>query len=669
MNTDNSKPKLANEIPVAPSPVPGPATVQPANSDTSIDGIKTMRQVESNNYKKSLAPSPVGQVKEPLKKRTKAKLTGKTILFGLVSLVALLFFCAVISIYTNFDSAFSDLKLEGKVLSSVTNEPINGATIFVDDELSYTTKEDGKYKITGLKQGKVKLRVEANGFRTQEVELGLGNTFFSYTTNKDFLLEPSSKSTLTGSFIGASTDHDFTDDTLEINGKSYTIAKNGTFTAADVTDGTAKLVYKSIAYKDIQKTIQINSSAFNLDPLNLEPSGDITGEMISFIREDKVLDANVTVESVSSNQISISEDGLLTVSDLEIGKTYKLRIEASNYETRDYEIKIVQGENKLFNLSLAENGTAYYLKFREEGKEYNIYSSDYDGIDEKQLTNDPKLEPFNLYLDTDENKLYFQTQKDSVQSTIRDRVGIVYTLDLSNNSLNKVTTSTTNLGNVVPNFKAKKAINLTKGSDSKSRVLQIMNLDGSNRTDLKTLSNGTIDNIFFSEKGDIVYFVEKDIANNKYGLYYLTISDKSVKPVTNDEEIAVLDISPDGTKVLFTSKNKTTSFKDLQIFNTATKDLKSLKQNYSGFQYQFVEGSNDTVLFFDKKGGIDNIFTLNVDSLVEKQITELRDIDKITNIYQQNNLLYYITQRGLNILDLTQPKTGKILKEGVFSSI
>lgn len=579
------------------------------------------------------------------------------------------FFCAVISIYTNFDSAFSDLKLEGKVLNSVSNEPINGVNIFVNDELNYTTKEDGKYKITGLKQGKVKLRVEAGGFRTQEVEVGLGNTFFSYTTNKDFLLEPSSKSTLTGSFIGASTDHDFTDDILEINGKSYPIAKNGTFTAAEVTDGAAKLVYKSIAYKDIQKTVQINSSAFSLDPISLEPAGDITGEMVSFIREDKVLDANVTVESVSSNQISISEDGLLTVSDLEIGKTYKLRIEATNYETRDYEIKIVQGENKLFNLSLAENGTAYYLKFREEGKEYNIYSSDYDGIDEKQLTNDPKLEPFNLYLDKEENKLYFQTQKDRVQSTIRDQAGLIYTLDLSNNSLNKVTTSTTNLGTVVPNFKAKKAINLTKGPDSKSRVLQIMNFDGSNRTDLKTLSNGTIDNIFFSDKGDIVYFVEKDIANNKYGLYYLAVSDKSVKPVTSDEEIAVLDISLDGTKVLFTSKNKTTSFKDLQIFNTVTKDLKSLKQNYSGFQYQFVEGSNDTVLFFDKKGGIDNIFTLNVENLAEEQITNLRDIDKLNNIYQQNNLLYYITQRGLNILDLTQPKTGKILKEGVFSSI
>ena len=669
MNIDNSKPKLANEIPVAPNPVRTSLPVPVSSTNSDIDGIKTMREVERSNYKKSLEPSPVGQIKEPLRGNTKLRLSGKKIVFGFASLVALLFLCALVAIYTNFDSTFSDLKLEGEILNATSSEPINGAEIFVNEELQYTTKEDGKYKITGLEQGKVKLKVAANGYRTQEVEVGMGNTFFSYTTNKDFLLEPSSKSTLTGSFIGASSDHDFTDDILEINGKSYPIAKNGTFSASDVTDGLVKLVYKSLAYKDISQTIQVNSSAFNMDPISLDPAGDITGDMISFIREDKVLNAVVTVESVSSNQISTSEEGLLKVTDLEIGKTYKLRIEATGYETRDYEIKIVQGENKLFNLSLAESGTAYYFKFREEGKEYNIYSSDYDGIDEKQLTNDPLLEPFNLYLNKDENKIYFQTQKDRVQSTIRDQAGLIYTLDLANNSLNKVTTSTTNLGNIVPNFKAKKAINLTKGSDSKSRVLQIMNLDGSNRTDLKTLANGTIDNIFFSDSGAIVYFVENDIGKGKYGLYYLNVSDKAIKPVTTDEEIAVLDISPDGTKVLFTSKNKTTDFKDLQLFNTATNDLKSLKPNYSGFQYQFVEGSNDTVLFFDKKGGVDNIFTMNVDSLAEKQITDLRDIDKITNIYQQNNLLYYITQRGLNILDLTQPKTGKILKEGVFSSI
>lgn len=664
MNNDlTSQSKLANEIPVST-----PQPITPDSVAKEIEGIKTMREIEKTNYKKSINSPTVGEIKEPAKKHVGLKFSGKKALFIFASLVALLFLCAILAIYTNFDTAFSDLKLEGTVLNSTNTTPVNSAEIYVNDELKFTTSEDGKYRVTDLKQGKYKIRIQASGFRTQEVEVGMGNAFFSYTTKKDFLMEPASTATITGSFLG-DIDHDFTDDYLELNNKQYQLAKNGTFSASDVTDGSVKLIYKSLSYLDIEKTIQVNTSSFNLEPIVLVPAGDITGDMQSFLKEEIVTNAKVTVESVNPNQISISEDGKLTVRDLEIGKTYKLRVEASGYETRDYEIEIIQGENKLFNLSIAETGTAYYFKFREEGKEYNIFSSDYDGIDEKQLTNDPKLEPFNLYFDKDENKLYLQTQKDRVTSTIRDQAGLIYTLDLSNNSLNKVTTSTTNLGNVIPNFKAKKAINLTKGSETKSRILQIMDLDGSNRNDLKALSNGTIDNIFLSDDGSSVYFVENDIAKNKYGLYHMNISDKSVKTISNNPEIVVLDISSDGKRVLFSSKNETTDFKDLQIYTTTTSELKTLKANYSGFQYQFATGSNDTILYFDKRSEVDNIYSMNVDSLSEQKITDLREIDKINNIYQQNSLLYYITQRGLNILDLSEPKTGKIVQEGVFNAI
>ncbi len=664
MNNDlTSQSKLANEIPVST-----PQPITPDSVAKEIEGIKTMREIEKTNYKKSINSPTVGEIKEPAKKHVGLKFSGKKALFIFASLVALLFLCAILAIYTNFDTAFSDLKLEGTVLNSTNTTPVNSAEIYVNDELKFTTSEDGKYRVTDLKQGKYKIRIQASGFRTQEVEVGMGNAFFSYTTKKDFLMEPASTATITGSFLG-DIDHDFTDDYLELNNKQYQLAKNGTFSASDVTDGSVKLIYKSLSYLDIEKTIQVNTSSFNLEPIVLVPAGDITGDMQSFLKEEIVTNAKVTVESVNPNQISISEDGKLTVRDLEIGKTYKLRVEASGYETRDYEIEIIQGENKLFNLSIAETGTAYYFKFREEGKEYNIFSSDYDGIDEKQLTNDPKLEPFNLYFDKDENKLYLQTQKDRATSTIRDQAGLIYTLDLSNNSLNKVTTSTTNLGNVIPNFKAKKAINLTKGSETKSRILQIMDLDGSNRNDLKALSNGTIDNIFLSDDGSSVYFVENDIAKNKYGLYHMNISDKSVKTISNNPEIVVLDISSDGKRVLFSSKNETTDFKDLQIYTTTTSELKTLKANYSGFQYQFATGSNDTILYFDKRSEVDNIYSMNVDSLSEQKITDLREIDKINNIYQQNSLLYYITQRGLNILDLSEPKTGKIVQEGVFNAI
>ncbi|MBE0573917.1 hypothetical protein IH575_03375, partial [Candidatus Dojkabacteria bacterium] len=81
--------------------------------------------------------------------------------------------------------------------------------------------------------------------------------------------------------------------------------------------------------------------------------------------------------------------------------------------------------------------------------------------------------------------------------------------------------------------------------------------------------------------------------------------------------------------------------------------------------YQFVKGDNNKLIFFEERESNWNIYTFTLDRSQEERITSLTPDYEIKDIYQESNLLFYLTNRGLLVLDISKPKNFKLVSDTV----
>src|SRR5260221_4219983 len=140
----------------------------------------------------------------------------------------------------------------------------------------------------------------------------------------------------------------------------------------------------------------------------------------------------------------------------------------------------------------------------------------------------------------------------------------------------------------------------------------------------------------------------------------------NVKNVATNKEIAVFDSTEDGTKVLATRVNTNSDLKDLVIYNLTTKETRTLRENFDGNHSQFVKGNNDKIVYFAKRNGGWNIYTFAIDESKEDRISNLTSDYTVNFIYQESNLLFYATSKGLLVLDINNPKNFKTVVDSVY---
>lgn len=671
MSDQNNMPK----VPLAQRlPEPGGKTTL-TNEELARNQVLASREIDKKTYLESSA-HPGAKPQASNNQISKKKFDFKNFNFAksiprAYLIVGFIFFCCFIfiffTLYSDADNSVIKNTLEGQVVDKQSQEGIPGAKITVGEK-TINADSNGKYKISGLDSGKIKIKVEAEGYFTTDFEVSIGSTILSYTTNKNFELEKIKGSQIKGKFIiDSDLKHNFLQDSLYINDVQVTIDNSGTFFANGVEGDTARFVFKSAEYFDIDKTFAIIKGLNELSDIELEPSGEINADFVSFISEDIVLDAEVIIETVPNSKISIDEDGKMKVADLEIGRTYKIRINAPKYLTRDYEVTVKQGINLIPNFRLVEEGFAIFLKDPSVDLDsLQFYRSDFDGGNLKQLTDVVKLNPVAQYFNADENLVYFLSDKDRIDSTIRSDAFIAYSLKVDTQELKKLTTNTTNLGTIIPNFKAKKLVNITTdGQNRNSRVLVLMDIDGGNRVEIRKLQSGEFSNIIISDDGNFVYFYEKNFSSGINSLYQFDVQNKKINFVSDRNNIVTFDSSFDGTRIVYSALNDSTSFTDLFYTDTKINETRTISQNFKGSQFRFVDGSNKDLLFFKTVENEQDLFTINIETGSEQRLTNLDPADKISYVYEENQYVFYITQKGLHVLDLRKPKSFKLVNSSV----
>jgi len=576
------------------------------------------------------------------------------------------FLLFVLMYLTNIDTSLFKITMHGTVTDGLTQDPVSFAKILINGEEAGSSDTSGNYSISNLNQEIAEVKVQADGYDELTQQVAINRGFLAYSFKQDFVLTSSAKATITGKLIPNAT-YDFSGDSIILNDKSYKLKADGTFEITDIKTGTLHFQYSSMSFKDVDKTYVIKAGTNKIQDIVLEPAGDITGVLKSYVSEVLVLGAQFNIENVAANQVKISDDGKFVIQDLDVDKKYKIKVVAQGYKTRDYEINIVQGENKIFDFRLVEDSSIGFL--RKVSNKTQLFVSDLDGVNSEQVTNVgiTNFSPASYYINNDENILYFLSDYEHLNGA-KSNIKVAYSVNLSDNSQTTLTTNKSTLYNVSANFRAKKLINIadTNTFGNTSENLQVYDLNGNSKKDIKTLNNAQFTTAFLSDSGNFIFFIENDAANAGY--YRVDTSTSESKTISQVQDLKPYDATKNGEKTLFARKNSATGFYDLALYTFINNETRILDENLDGFDYQFIKGSDDQILYFATRGGKSDIYKFTISQNKDEKLTNLTSEDKILDIFQsgpEGNFVYYYTNKGLYVMNIQKPVSFKLVTSDV----
>jgi hypothetical protein len=640
-----------------------------------LDQIEKLLQGENltNGTNESFAtvgaPQSISKMKDP----KSGKFIAKAIKYILLFLV--LFsscFLILFAIYlTGLDLRFAKITLNLSVTDQ-SEAGLGGVQVFVNDAQIGLTDSKGKYSITGLDPGTLDFKLSSEGFLDFVEVVQIDRDFFQYSTQKDIKLISAVKATLNGQFNPVIENYKFSDSFIVIkslDGKEIDkvkVAENGEFTLPEITTGKILFGFESPDFMDVEREIMLEPGINRISSINLNPAGDILESYQSYVTNSAINQISILVENHNPDFVSIDyESQTFLVKDLSVGRDYTIRVEAEGFEPRDYNINVQRGYNEIFDLVFVEQGRAVYFGSLDSKTQGYLYASDFDGNDFTQLSDINNLNPNYIYYNKDKDLIYLTTEIDRVRSIVSGSVGLVYSLDPETKVLNKLTTNTSQLGSVTPNFIAEKLINVYK-KDRRDLTysIELRNLDGNSAIPARTTENNfSVNKVLLSNDSTILYSQEENITTQEKSIFVIEIG-KETKLVSDKNESNLLNITSDGKLALFMANETSKDFFDLFLYNFETSETRKVFTNYQGFNIQFLGDSNEELIFMQTVDEIENIYKYRISSNQTEVVTRLTRIYDISAIYQQSDFVFYITNRGLHILDPQKVQSFKLVKEG-----
>jgi Tol biopolymer transport system component len=598
-------------------------------------------------------------------------------MFVLLAVIVLCLSSIAISMITSIDTALIKPSLQGTITATDTSEPIAGVLINMyqvisgeSNEISvtreplatFTTDASGKYSFGNLNIGRYVLEFSSDEYENQAVEVAVSRSFLNYTNTRDFQLTPTGIATIKGKIVVSdNASYDFADDRIVIAEKEYALELDGSFNITDAETGTNTFYFKSSNYIDVERALDLELGTNDLGEIQVEPAGDIVGMLQSWLREELVLDMQITVETVDPKFVTINSNGEFRVRDLVPTRSYRVRFSHPDYVNRDYEIGITQGDNAVFGLRIVENGMVPFQRRTDDGLQ--IFISEFDGGNTKQLTTERRTEAYGEFLKG--NTVYFISTRDRLSSSIGGNAGIVYAIGANGGNPQRVTTNYAELGRVVPNFVAEKLASVRRGEATRSRVLDVMDLEGEGRREILSIPNGTFTDILISDDGDYVVYYTQEQTNEADGLYRAPTSGGEPGLLTNKPNLQIYSVSHDGNRILYSAPNNGTGLNDLYLYTVSTGQDAKIRPSFTGSQYQFIRGSDTKLLFFDLRQSVSDVYLLDTDTNSEKKITNFHATEGVEAVYQQAGYILYQTNKGLYAMDPEVLVPGKLVTSDV----
>jgi Tol biopolymer transport system component len=117
--------------------------------------------------------------------------------------------------------------------------------------------------------------------------------------------------------------------------------------------------------------------------------------------------------------------------------------------------------------------------------------------------------------------------------------------------------------------------------------------------------------------------------------------------------------------VLYSTTDDDTGLTDLHIYMTSNGSDTVVRNAIKGAQYQFLTGSETTLLYFLNSSSGSNMYSLDTTSNAETQLTNYSGAEGVEAVYQQGGYIFYQTNKGLYIMSFSSPKRNKLVTTSI----
>ena len=637
-------------------------SITPPSSDLP-EQVKRSIDLDKKNYQEQslITPQPSEEKPRELTLVQRIRASRRIRKFAIISTIIFSIFVFILGLLflltiTNTDVSIFKITLTGNVVDSISKTGIEGAEIYIDNELKATTNKFGKYSIGGLNLGNANVKIKAEEYTEINQEIPINRLFLYYTTKRDFEMILKEKAVVEGKLISSDKEYKFVDDKIIIDKENYKIKTDGTFRIEGVKVGNQNLNIQLSKFKDINNNIEVKTGVNKIPDIQLTPAGDIEGSLKSYVEGNIVSNIKFNVENISQEQVEINNDKF-RIRDLEVGKEYTINPQAEGYNSRTYKIIIKQGLNTIFDFNLVEKGKTVLFKEDKETRINQFFSFDFDGLNLVKHSNFSKESSnriYDYYFDENTNLIYFTSDKDKVEGQRNNALVLrVYQIDLNDNKESLITKSTDkNL--IQPNFKEKKVLSyrLTGSKRDSDKIYSVNDLEGKQISEFKTVPSTY--NASISSDGNFVLLYEESEKNTQSKVYKFEISSKTEDSFVAGDNFKFFSLSNNANQVLFTSKNPSTPFNDLYLYNFETKEKRTVFQNPDGTSFRFDRNDNDKILYTSNKNGRSNLYKYSINESKEEKLTNLAGDEKITSFFTQNKNYYFQTEQNLYVININK---------------
>lgn len=525
---------------------------------------------------------------------------------------------AIYGWWTGLDGKFIKSSMSGVIKVEGTGDPIDGVKILIDDELKGETNDVGKYNIGNLENGKVRLKLEKNGFETVERSIVIER----YSNNRDFEMKSLPKGQLVGKLVF---DRNYDPSLIEVSLGETTaqVEANGVFTTDEVYKGVYDLSILSPQFVDIKiKDYQILPGINEMEPVELTPAADITGEVLDWVTEKQI--EGFSIEGLD-NEIIVSDEGFMIKDIVNIGEVENFVFQKKDYLNTVKERKVQLGKNDLGRIFMYKDNHAVYQDQNSE----MLYSILLNGSERTQVTS-PGMSIDSYLLPVSSGEIYFELTGGDAG---------IYKTSLSGTGTSQVAAYTSSADSYV-NYNAKKYV-LVDFIDN-TYVGTYHSFENNEGIEIFRSENKP-EQVVISDNGGSVYY--KLTTSGKEGIYRYIKEFETTRKLISGSDSNILAVDQSGTNLVFVKSN---SIKRIDANTSRTFDIAtgspSLGVYLNGY---IVYTTGDKIEVRTETGQAAG--TVNAAGSIRKLYTG------------EDNYVYYQDAVGLKVIGSENPLADKLI--------